>query len=319
MEWNDGGWVQGACLTARDGAARLTRHFHGRSLLVWFAGVDARRVILVVGLNRPSELNGSLSNWPSWIPRAGSFRNGQGQDDIVRRFSRRPAGLVFALFLSTLALDLLWQRIDFVPALSRWRFWFTLALASRRRFDFALGHALRLGYQRLGLGGGGSQPCQRVRRRRCPWPGPVQRPRPVALLLVRACQHLRVRGALHPRSRPWQQARDGLGSQVRCPVLTTPPLIPAGPPSCGSGGFQGSGRRASVVRRSMAAPSPHGQSGGSQRSGQMSVARHSEAAPSPGAFSHAGVSDGDGKGEGENDEDRGAGRAACSSLPAHGM
>ena len=73
-----------------------------------------------------------------------------------------------------------------------------------------------------------SRPRQRVRRWRCPWPGLVQRPRPAVLPLVRSRQCLRVQGASHPRSRPWQQARDGLGSQVRCPVLTTLPLVRAG-------------------------------------------------------------------------------------------
>ena len=74
---NDGGWVQGACLTARDGAARLTRRFHGQGFLVWFAGTDARRVVFVVGLNWASRLGGSPSSWPSWIPRAGSLPSGQ--------------------------------------------------------------------------------------------------------------------------------------------------------------------------------------------------------------------------------------------------
>ena len=74
---NDGGWVQGACLTVRDGAARLTRRFHGQGFLVWFAGTDARRAVFVVGLNWAPRLGGSPSSWPSWIPRAGSLPSGQ--------------------------------------------------------------------------------------------------------------------------------------------------------------------------------------------------------------------------------------------------
>ena len=64
-----------------------------------------------------------------------------------------------------------------------------------------------------------------------------------------------------------------------------------------SGGFQVSGRQASVVHCSMAVPSLHGKSGGSQLSGQMLAAHHSEAAPSLGRFSRVRVLDGDKKGE----------------------
>ena len=67
------------------------------------------------------------------------------------------------------------------------------------------------------------------------------------------------------------------------------------------GWFPGVGRRASVARRSMATPSPHGKSGSSQCSGKMSAALYLEAAPSLGGFLHARVSSG-GKGEGENEE-----------------
>ena len=115
-------------------------------------GADARRN--VHGFNRPFRIEDFLC-WrlPSRIPEAWSFPS--GQDDLVRRFSRWPVGLEFALVWAplrrcpVLVLATLQQHVNFAFALSRWRFWLALprpwqclgwrvrALAlSRRRFDF---------------------------------------------------------------------------------------------------------------------------------------------------------------------------------------
>ena len=55
------------------------------------------------------------------------------------------------------------------------------------------------------------QPRQQIRRRQRPRPWQVQRPRPAALPLIRACQHLGVRllSQLCRPSQPCQQAREG--------------------------------------------------------------------------------------------------------------
>ena len=77
-----------------------------------------------------------------------------------------------------------------------------------------------------------SQPHQQTRRRRCPWPWQVQRPRPAALPLVRACQRSRARlpphriGVHNCASEPKRARR--YRRQVRCPLLTMLPLLPPG-------------------------------------------------------------------------------------------